>query len=149
MRFDLISPDNLHSVWPYVKRGLLRLLEVSSERWLPEDVFTHLKIARAQLFLAYDGDHCRGFFITQTLKDNFTNETYLLVWVTWAEPTVGEHYAGVGAFVTDVLEYLDNLARAVKAGSIRMYGRKGWERYLSGAFTPVKVEFERKVIYGR
>lgn len=149
MRFDLIPPDSLHSVWPYVKRGLERVREAVAERWLPEDIFTHIKIGRAQLFLGYDGDHCRGFFVTQTLKDNFTNETYLLVWILWAEPTTGDHFAGVGAFVGETMNYIDALARANKATSIRMHGRRGWERYLKDYFMPVKVEFERKVEYGR
>ena len=149
MRFDLIPPDNLHSVWPYVKRGLERVREVSGERWLPEDVYTHIRLARAQLFLGYDGDHCRGFFITQNLKDAYTNEPYLNVWVLWAEPTTGDNFAGVGAFVGETMDYLDAYARSTKAQTIRMYGRRGWERYLKDYFLPVKVEFERKVNYGR
>lgn len=147
MRFDLIPPDSLHAAWPRVKAGLLRVLEVSPERWLPEDVFTHLRLNRAQLYAGWDGERYAGFFVTENKKDIFTNEPYLSVWCLYGEPTQGEHFADARQFVSETMAFIDGLARNVGAKWIAMDGRSGWARYLKDWFEPVKVRYERKVSY--
>jgi len=149
VRFDHVTPVNLHAHWPFIKTGLERLREVSPERWLPEDVFTHLRIGKAQVFLGYDDDHCRGFFITEAKNDSFTNEPFMNVWTLYATPQNGEHFADVARFVGETMDFVDSLAMKLGAKWIAMDGRRGWERYLKDYFQPVKVKFEREVNYGR
>lgn len=145
MKFDLIAPDNLHAVWDRVRDGLDRVRDVSPERWLPEDIFTHLRIGRAQLYAGFSDIAYLGFFIIESKRDPFTNEAYLNVWVLYAEPTTGDHFAGVEPFVRETMEFIDGLARKAGAQWIAMEGRMGWQRFLKEWFTPVKVKMERKV----
>lgn len=147
MKFDLIPPDSLHGAWPLVRAGLARVLEVSPERWLPEDVYAHLRINRAQLYFGWDGERYAGFLITENKKCPFSNEPYMNVWALYGEPTQGEHFADARQFVGETMGFIDGLARNVGAKWIAMDGRKAWERYLREWFEPVKVKYERKVDY--
>lgn len=147
MRFDLIPPDALHSVWPYVKRGLERVREVSPERWLPEDLYAHLRIGRAHLYTGWHEERYLGFFITENKRDPFTNDAFVNVWVLFAEPQQGEHFADVGQFIKDTIAFIDTIALNAGAKWIAMDGRTGWQRMLKGYFEPVKVKYERMVEY--
>ena len=147
MRFELIMPEALHSVWPYVKVGLERVREVTPERWLAEDIFAHIRIGRAQLYLGYDGTQCRGFFITENKRELFSNVPYLNVWVLWAEPTIGEHCAQVDGFIAETIAFIDACAKKVGAQWISWEGRWGWAKYLKDYFKPIKVRYEREVSY--
>jgi hypothetical protein len=145
----MVAPANLHAHWPFIKAGLERTREVCAERWLPEDVFTHLRIGKAQCYLGFDGLHCRGFFVVEGQVEQFTNEPFLAVWILYAVPTNGEHFAAVGPFMDETMAFIDGLAKQGGAKWIAMEGRKGWERYLGDLFRPTKTKFERMVDYGR
>jgi hypothetical protein len=141
----MIAPENLRSCWTRVKAGLERILQVSHETWIPEDVYAHLRTKLAQLYLAHDGDEYRGFIVVETKRDNFTNELYLNVWLLYGEPHGGEHFAEVGAFVDETIGFIDNLARSSGLRLVRMSGREGWKRFLRGNFKPVRVCYERQL----
>jgi len=144
MRYELIAPANLHSAWTDVLRGLKRILEKSPERWLPEDVYAHIKIGLAKLYLAFD-PHYRGFFIVEVKHDMFTNEKYLGVWCLYAEPQLGNR-ADVAQFVPETIGYLDAMARANECTRIQCEGRPGWSEYLKGYFRVSKVKYERAIV---
>jgi hypothetical protein len=144
----LILPDNLHAHWAAVRRGLERVLEVGkgAVHWLPEDIYANLRLNRAQLFEGFDGDQYRGFFITETKREPYSNSTYLNVWVIYAPPEDGkDHFAGIAQFMPETIAFLDGLCQKVGAKWIELDGRRGWERFMKDYFEPVKVSFERKM----
>jgi hypothetical protein len=145
MRYEMIAPENLRACWTRVKLGLERILAVSTETWLPEDVYVHLRMKLAQLYLAYNGDEYRGFIVTESKRDNFTNEPYLNVWLLYGEPRTGDHFAEVGMFVDETIGFIDELARGAGITLIRMSGREGWKRFLRGNFKPIRVCYERQL----
>jgi hypothetical protein len=145
MRFELITPEGLHGVWDYVKTGLARIQEASPERWRAEDVYAQCRYKLAHLYLGYDGDHCRGFFIVQVLKQPFSSEPYLNVWVLYGEPTRGEHCAEVTPFQDETIAFLDNCAKHHGAKWIEFRGRWGWSRYAKQFFKAKQVIYEREV----
>jgi hypothetical protein len=141
----MIAPENIRDCWTRVKAGLERVLEVSSETWIPEDIYVHLRMKLATLYLAFDGDVYRGFFVTEVKRDPFTNEPYINIWILHGEPTKGEHFADVGAFVEETLGFIDGLASGNGYRLIRMSGREGWKRYLRGHFKPTRICYERQL----
>ena len=144
MRYELVQPANLHSAWPDVLLGIDRIHEKSSERWLAEDVYCHIRTGAAQLFRCYDGDVYRGFILTETKRESFTNEATLHVWLIYGEPQYG-NFADAAPFVTESVNFLDSVARANKATLMTFDGRFGWREMLKGWFKPVKVRYERRV----
>lgn len=147
MKFDLIPPELLQACWPQVRAGLERIKDVGKAvRWIPEDVFTHIKLGRAQLRLGYDGERYAGFLVTEMRRDVFTNEPYLNVWCLYAEPQEGkEHFAGIDPFIAETFAYLDRVGREAGALWLRAEGREGWTKVLAGIMEPVMVVYERKL----
>jgi hypothetical protein len=145
MTFDLIAPEQIRAVWPRVKAGLERVLQVCTETWIAEDIFAHLRTKLANLYVCHEGNTYLGFFIIEANKrDPFTNELFMNVWIVYAEPqNGGEHFADVARLVEDSIGFLDGLAQKAGIKVIRMSGRRGWERFLSGVFQPIRVCYER------
>jgi hypothetical protein len=78
-------------------------------------------------------------------RDHFDNSPFLNAWVVYAEPTNGENFADVAPFIQETITFLDDVARRSGASTIRMSGRRGWERYLGELFTPIRVCYERRL----
>jgi hypothetical protein len=146
MRYEMIAPENLRACWTRVKAGLERVLQVGSETWIPEDIYTYLRTKMAFLYLAWDGDEYRGFMVIESKRDVFTNQPFLHVWVLFGEPRSGlDHFAAVEQFVGETVEFIDGLAQAAGTSTVRMSGREGWKRFLRGKFKPVRVCYERQL----
>ena len=145
MRFEYVAPENIRTHWPRVEAGLERILVTSNETWIAADIYCHIKIKAAQLYLAFDGDEYRGFFLFEIKPDVFTNALYLNIWALHGEPKGEGHFADVGQFVGETVEFIERLARTAGAKEIRMSGRRGWERFLHGMFEPIRVSFVRKL----
>ncbi len=142
MKFEHISANALHSVWPWVRTGLERVLIKSPESWLPEDIYTAIRTGHAWLVIGKDGDHCVGFFVVEVIPDQFRPSLKLNVWIAYATGADG-HYAEALAYTPDVVAELDKIAKAKGVNTIRMRGRRGWERALKGYFEPVQTIYER------
>ncbi len=124
-----VKPDELHSVWAFVKAGLEVVRNRCFERWIPEDVYTALKQGGSQLFVAED-----GFIVVTPQKDQFSGEQILFIWAAY----------GTNALVYEEGEKLiTQLAKQIGAKRIQMESpRRGWERR---GFDPVKIVYERIV----
>ena len=75
---NYINPADLHTVWPQVKIGVECVLRKTKEKFLPEDVYAAIKSGSAQLFMVQD-----GFTVLQNLRDQFTNEPVLHIWIAY------------------------------------------------------------------
>lgn len=137
MTFDLIAPENLHSVWSYVRAGLLKIKERVKEQWLPEDVFTAIRNKRSTLYVVREDDRYLGFFVAEQSIEPFTHEPVLFVWCLYGMDELARADA--------CLEYLDKLARSIGAKRIRFTGRRGWQKVLAGKFEATRVIYEREL----
>lgn len=142
MRFE--QTTNLHPVWPWVRAGLERVLLKSSEDWIPEDVYHHLKAGRASLHIAKEGEQNLGFLIVELVPSIFNpDKKRLNVWICYADPTLGEHYADALIHAPETIAKLDDIAKFFGV-TWRLHGRKGWERVLKDVCDVVSVSYERK-----
>ena len=117
----LIPPAQLHDVWGWVRNGLMDCIGRTQERWLPEDVFVHIKAGTSHLFaIEHKGDDV-GFTVLCQHADS--DGPVLFVWALWVEPGAGKPIEGA------LYEALEQKAREIGARRVRMQSpRKGWER---------------------
>ena len=105
------------TLWPWLRAGLLEVIERTSPTWLPEDVYADLKAGQASV-LTIDGE--RGFVIVKRLIDY--DGPSLFLWAMWGPGELAPMYEGIMA-------ELDELARAAGCRRIRMMSpRKGWQK---------------------
>lgn len=116
-----IHPEALHGVWPRVSEGLAKILEKSSDDWLPEDVYHALKSGQSQLFIVANEQGFAGFLVLRVVQREFSRTQDMHVWCAYS---VGD---------ADVFEAGLNLVRdaARRAGCQRItFGsqREGWKK---------------------
>jgi len=114
-----IHPDGLHTAWPRVKEGLLKILEQSPDDWFPEDVYHALKSGHAQLFVGTDTQGFAGFLVLRLVGREFSKVQDMHVWCAYSVGDADVFEAG--------LDFVRNAAR--QAGCQRItFGSKrtGW-----------------------
>lgn len=110
-----IAPENIASVWPWVRPGIQKIIDKTHETFLPEDVYIHLKNKTAHLYVVDDA----GFVVFELLLDKDNSRT-LHIWLIWGK--YKEIYLSV-------FDEIDKLAKHVGAKRIRWISpRKGWAR---------------------
>ena len=132
MILTYVPPDDLGSVWEWVRAGLDDARAKAPNRehlyWRNEDVYHELTHEGAALWKIDDV----GFLI---LQKNFTRyETVMFVWVIWAEP-----YSLLKAH-KELMAELKKLARAGGVDRIRHISGNDWD--VLGMFKPVATIYE-------
>lgn len=69
--YVLIQPHELRKNWPYLKQGLLKILEKSPEDWIPEDVYASVMSHKCNIWLAVENDQAIGFIVGYIKGDDF------------------------------------------------------------------------------
>jgi hypothetical protein len=115
MKFDYIDPLNLRTVWDRIKSGLTVVRERTGETWSQEDVYCAIKTNQAQLFIIDD-----GFLVLQSIKDQWTNEPVLHIWITY-HSTLDDV---TEEFHSNLRKLADNIGSKV----IRFTSPRRWER---------------------
>jgi len=124
-----IAPEQLHTVWPWVREGLETIRRKRDESWLPEDVYLQLRSKTAHLMVIEDA----GFLIYQILPgDDFRG--VLHVWCVWG---------ALKDYERQIYDELEAYARQLKVARIRAVGRKGWAR--RGFFSLIGYVYERVI----
>jgi len=126
-----IEPNNLRQVWDYVREGLLKVKEASSEPWIPEDIYCDCYSGRSMLWLMVENDQPVGFGVLQPVGDS------LHIW------------AGYGKFLMD--EGFRHAEEIAKSGGARRItfesNRPGWARMADKhGYKPVR--WAKEVSYG-
>ena len=117
-----VNPLHLSRLWHMVKPGMEEILEdlnkdCLQELWVPEDVYTSIKIGESILLL---GDE--GFVVFQVRQDKYTGTKQFFVWLGYSfDPSV------------NILEYshrqLLNIAKQYGCEMMTFSStRRGWER---------------------
>ena len=113
--FTYIAPQDLHTVWGFVKCGLETVKRKTGEKWLPEDIYSAIKSGAAQLFTFPD-----GFTVLQNLRDEWTNEPYLFIFIMFhmKHEDISE----------EIHNNLRQIAHNIGAKSIVFISPRRWER---------------------
>ncbi len=84
-----VNPIHLSGLWDGIKQGIEEILEglnkeTLQELWIPEDVYTSIKIGESILLL---GDE--GFVVFQVRQDKYTGTKQFFVWLGYSfDPTI-------------------------------------------------------------
>lgn len=131
MNFIFVPSTDIRNVWEKVKDGLKVVRERTNEKWLDEDVYCALKTNNAQLFM-FDN----GFCILQNIKDEWTNEPTLHIWIT---------YHGTLDDVTDDFHSkLRELAHNIGSKRITFTSPRRWDRRSGAKIKSINYEIELK-----
>ena len=120
-----------------MRAGILQCIAKGREKFLPEDIYCHLRTNNAWAFVMRSDDDAEfGFLVLQTLHD--PDGSVMYIWVLWCEPTEGVKHKDA------IYEELRKLAIAAKAKRIRMQSpRPGWGQ--ETFFKQVAVVYEHEV----
>lgn len=135
---ELISPEDLHTVWQVVRDGMLKSSEYSNDQWIPEDAYCAIKANQASLYLwIYEGDVI-GHIILQKKPTYYG--LCLHIWSLYVEP---EH----GDLIDSNMNQIDDIALRLKCHRISFWSpRKGWDRRAERlGFSPVMTIYEKEM----
>lgn len=133
MRFDLITPDALRSVWPQVRAGLDKM---PPEEWIPEDVYHEVKSGRAALHVGRGAQGgFRGFVVLRRLVDEFSGRVSCHVWLAFN--------AGGGEEYGAALSLYREVARRMGADRITFGSpRTGWAKRFRQITTTYEIPMQ-------
>lgn len=124
-------PQDLHSCWAWVRKGLEEVIEHSRDNWIPEDVYTAVRNASAYLYIADN----EGGFCVFTLLPGYSGALELHVWCAH----------GSGGDLEAESACLDEVARSLGCQSITFFSpRNGWRRNKLG-YEEVHTLYRKKV----
>lgn len=124
-------PTQLHTVWPFLLRGLHDIIKKTHPDWLPEDVFTGLRTGGATCLILWAGPRPIGFTIYHINQLPFSGKKELFVWCSWTIP-LRDRLASdeVDKGIAFCFEYLCNTGRAGGATTVAALSpRKGWLKW--------------------
>lgn len=116
MSLTYIHPDNLHDHWDFVKEGLTRIHNRSTDRWKHEDIYWMLKAGNYSLHLVEEN---KGFVILQLVRG-------------WDGPEMFVFCAYIvpgNDVMEESLNAVKDIAKQAGARRVRFQSmRKGWEK---------------------
>lgn len=130
----LVRPDELHSVWPMILEGLYKVERRSESHWIPEDIYTAVRMGHSTLHLAYIDGAYVGFFVltVSTVWDG----KVLHIWCGYTN-----HPDGMELFMPKI----DKLARGCRR--ITFWSPRKWERRIKNfGFVPKQVEYVKELL---
>ena len=112
---EMVQPQQVRTVWEYVKTGLAKVQSKSPEWWIPEDIYADCVFQRSMLWLFKENDRALGFVVLQPKEDKT-----LHIWCAYAnEPNHMKR-----AFIE-----IQNIAKQGNMEKITFDSwRKGWEK---------------------
>lgn len=129
-----IPKEGLNRVWQFYREGILQIMSFGGVSFIPEDVYLHLRLGKAQLYRVGD----EGFFVVERVEDLFTNEFSMNVWLMWFKPGHGIPYK------PELIAYLDQLKVALGCNRITFTTmREAWVRMLGEEFKQTMMTLER------
>lgn len=120
-RLNQVNPVDIHSCWPLVKEGLFVVKKrADSDKWIPEDVYHHIKAGISFLYLGFEENEYAGFLVLTPKRDQYTNELFLHVWIAYSKNKNIYEYAE---------EQVKRIARDIGASCISFGSpRLGWKK---------------------
>ena len=113
-----------------IRDALDEVRRITAETWRPEDVYAACVNAQAFFYVADD-----GFVVVKPLRDAYSGEQYLHVWIAW-----GDGVDLVERYKSEV----DKLAAVAGCNRIELVSpRRGWERV--AGWSVKSVTYERRL----
>ena len=131
MNLVYVPPEDLGSVWEWVRAGLVKTIARTHERYLPEDVYHALRSNTAWLFKIED----IGFVVFREETD--PDGKVLYVWVLWVERNAGISYKD------EIWSAIDATAAKQKAKRIRWQSPRRWDAWPDSKL--VRYVYEREL----
>lgn len=111
-----IPPEDIGKHWKFVREGLQYVVDKTQDRWLPEDVYMHIKSGNMNLFMQDSGD---GFAVLQPVKGWDGTELYIFC----------GYSRGGHELVMQECEQIKDIARSIGAKRVKFQSnRKGFEK---------------------
>ena len=132
----LISGQDLHQYWPFVKQGLEEAKQYSVEDWIAEDVYTALRNGTSTLHMAFVDNTYAGFCVL-TITQGYSSKNLHI-------------FCAYGVKGMNVVERFEpeivKIAKSIGARKITFLSTRRWERRLKD-YKAVQTVFE-KDLYG-
>lgn len=113
---NYIPPEDIGKHWKFVREGLQYVVDKTKDRWLPEDVYMHIKSGNMNLFMQDSGD---GFAVLQPVKGWDGMELYIFCGYSKDKHDV----------VMQDIDSIKDIARSIGAKRIKFQSnRKGFEK---------------------
>lgn len=133
---NFIPKEDIGKVWKFVREGLQYIVDKTQDRWLPEDVYMHIKSGNMGLYMQDSGE---GFAVLQQV--NGWDGTELYIFCGYSR---GEH-----DIVLQENEQIMDIAKSVGAKRVKFQSsRRGFEKLAQELGYELDfVQFEREVNY--
>jgi hypothetical protein len=134
-----VKPEQLHDFWPFLMRGVADIKRQFKPNWLPEDIFSAIRVQQVNCVIARRAERLLGFVVysKQLLPFSFAPEAF--VWLAWNLPIREWHPDDrMPSTVKQVWDYIADIARkqygtdrvtwVTTPSRARAFARKfGWE----------------------
>lgn len=131
---NYIHPEDLSKHWKFVREGLQYVVDKTQDRWLPEDVYMHLKSNNMGLYMQDSGD---GFAILQPIKGWDGMELYIFCGYSRDKHDV----------VMQDIESIKDIAKSIGAKRVKFQSnRKGFNKLAQDmGYTLDFVQYEMEI----
>ena len=113
----------LRSEWDYVRAGLEKIIDKTSDDWIPEDVYHEIKAGTTGLFLLEYGGERIGFVCLQ-IWPAYHAGPRLFIRAFWADPHAAVKHR---ADIYDDLKAFAREAGCVGPGAMRQNSPRRWD----------------------
>lgn len=129
-----VAPDDVSKHWKFVREGLQYIVDKTGDRWLPEDVYMHIKSGNMGLYMSDD-----GFAVLQPVKGWDGTELYIFC----------GYSRGGHDLVMQESEQIMDIAKSIGAKRVKFQSnRRGFEKLAQEmGYSLDFVQFEREVEY--
>lgn len=113
---NYIHPEDIGKHWKFVREGLQYVVDKTKDRWLPEDVYMHIKSGNMGLYMQDSSD---GFAVLQPVKGWDGTELYIFCGYSRDKHDV----------VMQDIDSIKDIAKSIGAKRIKFQSnRKGFEK---------------------
>lgn len=110
----------LRSEWEYVRAGLEKIIDKTSDDWIPEDVYHEIKANVTGLYLLEHEGQRIGFACLQVWTA-YPTGPQLFIRSLWAEPHSAAKYRD------DIYDDLKQFAREKGCAAMRLFSPRRWD----------------------
>ena len=126
-----VRPTELHSVWPFLERGLSDIVCKIEPDWIPADVYGAIRAEVATAVIVTRAERRLGFGIWHKQERPWSHKLDIFVWAVWAIP-LRERIPSdnLPEVMYRGIQYLYGVKAALGANAVIMVSsRKGFARH--------------------
>lgn len=126
-----VDPQHVHSVWPFIARGIADIKKKVESDFIDADVYWYLRQNAAQAYIVSRDERRLGFFINYVQARPFSGRRELFLWAAWSIPLrERQDDDDVEGAVRKSIEFMQNQKVATGCDRIvHLSSRRGFQRY--------------------